>query len=354
MRRRAFFCCCLLTTVLFLSGTAHAEILHVPSGTQLFISGSHTYDAVIIEGLLRVQDDTQIFTESFVLAWGGEIRGSQYNGANGSDSVWLGIGQGYSTSTWGTPGGHGRRFEIWSHGLLEISGHLTMPGGRGGHGGDGSIDQPARHGGHGGQGGRIWLQGRDVVLGESSTMVAVGGRGGDGGDAPSVSPDYPNGGGGGEGGYGGRLTINYIDSFSYAGTGGYLSRVNVSGNAGGAGGSGALLGNDGANGVSGSPGDVHLNQVMLGDFNHDGVVNTEDINPFILALTDLYTYINVMYSADQYRRVDPNMDGSINTADINPFIAHLTGGGQAGIIPEPAAAFIMLTGVAMMLTRRRS
>lgn len=352
MRQRAFHCCCLLTAMLLLSGTARAEILHVPAGHLLFISGNHTYDAVLIEGLLRVHAHTQIVTDSFVLASGGEIRGSQSSGSNGSDSVYLGIGQGYSTSTWGTAGSNGMGFEVWSSGLLDISGHLTMPGGNGGHGGDGSVEQPARHGGHGGQGGRIWLQGRDVVLGESSTMVAVGGRGGDGGDAPSVSPNYPNGGGGGEGGYGGKLTINYIDSFSYAGTGGYLSRVNVSGNAGGAGGSGALLGNDGANGVSGSPGNAQLNQVMLGDFNHDGVVNTEDINPFILALTDSYTYITVMYSADQYRRVDPNMDGSINTEDINPFIAHLTGGGAGGIIPEPASLALLGMGASALLRRR--
>jgi hypothetical protein len=351
MRQRAFYCCCLLTTLLLLSGTARAEILHVPAGHLLTISGNHTYDAVLIEGWLRIASHTQIVTDSFVLAPGGEIRGTWSHGGNGTDSVWLGIGQGYSTSTVGKVGSPGLSFEVWSRGLLDISGHLTMPGGNGGQGGDGSVEQPARRGGDGGRGGTIWLEGRDVVLGEGPTMVAVGGLGGDGGNAPSVSPNYPNGGRGGDGGDGGGLTINYIDSFSYAGTGGYLSRVNVSGNAGGDGGSGALLGNDGANGVSGSTGNAQLNQVVLGDFNHDGVVNTEDINPFILALTDVYAYAN-LYSIAQFYRVDPNLDGNINTEDINPFIAHLTGSGDSGIIPEPASFALLGMGASALLRRR--
>lgn len=62
------------------------------------------------------------------------------------------------------------------------------------------------------------------------------------------------------------------------------------------------------------------------DFNGDGLINTEDINPFILALTDPAGYAATFPLVDLLQ-VDPNGDGLINTEDINYFIFHLTGGG---------------------------
>jgi hypothetical protein len=115
-----------------------------------------------------------------------------------------------------------------------------------------------------------------------------------------------------------------------------------------------------------------------GDFNGDGVVNTADINPFILALTGA--------SGQSLGETDPlllaadtNGDGVIDTADIVPFIALLTGGGESlshlytgdinssiswlydwdgswggPALPEPGGAAVLLlaAGVGLMARRR--
>ena len=65
-------------------------------------------------------------------------------------------------------------------------------------------------------------------------------------------------------------------------------------------------------------------KVFYGDLNCDGVVNFDDINPFVLALSDPAGY------AAQYPRChilngDCNGDGAINFDDINAFVALLSG-----------------------------
>jgi hypothetical protein len=105
-----------------------------------------------------------------------------------------------------------------------------------------------------------------------------------------------------------------------------------------------------------------LPEAIPGDFNGDGLVNTEDINPFILALTDPGGYaLQYGQSPSAY---DLTGDGLINTEDINAFIAALTGGAGPQIsliwpggslnppaIPEPSTAAILL--VAVSALRRR-
>ncbi len=92
-------------------------------------------------------------------------------------------------------------------------------------------------------------------------------------------------------------------------------------------------GDDLTPGDSGFLADVFLAQLptatvyLPGDFDGSGTVDTQDINPFILALTNpaafqsTYGVNPVVY--------DTNNDGVINTEDINPFILILTGGGSA-------------------------
>ena len=63
-----------------------------------------------------------------------------------------------------------------------------------------------------------------------------------------------------------------------------------------------------------------------GDINGDGSINSLDIDPFVLSLTDPGQY-NLDYAPLQWRcTADINCDYSINSLDIDPFIACLTGG----------------------------
>jgi len=62
-----------------------------------------------------------------------------------------------------------------------------------------------------------------------------------------------------------------------------------------------------------------------GDINCDGTVDFDDINPFVLALTDPVGYQRE-YPACPLRNADVNADGRVDFGDINPFVALLTGG----------------------------
>ncbi len=62
-----------------------------------------------------------------------------------------------------------------------------------------------------------------------------------------------------------------------------------------------------------------------GDLNRDGDVNSGDINPFILALTNWGTYLQQYPNGDIYRG-DINGDSFVDFADINPFVMLLAGG----------------------------
>ncbi len=68
-------------------------------------------------------------------------------------------------------------------------------------------------------------------------------------------------------------------------------------------------------------------QILIGDMDGSGKIDTDDINPFVLALTDPKTY-----------------------DDINPFVALITGGQS---IPEPAGRLLLALGSCLTLQRRR-
>jgi hypothetical protein len=88
-----------------------------------------------------------------------------------------------------------------------------------------------------------------------------------------------------------------------------------------------------------------------GDLNGDGLVNTADINPFILALTDPPAFTAAFPHVDRAAAGDLNGDGLVNTADINPFVLALTSGNQPGVIPEPAT--LALLAAAVLIGTRR-
>ena len=62
----------------------------------------------------------------------------------------------------------------------------------------------------------------------------------------------------------------------------------------------------------------------LGDVNCDGYLNFDDINPFVLALSDPAGYIQAYPNCPLLKR-DINGDGQVNFDDINPFVSLLTG-----------------------------
>ncbi|MEW6252738.1 MAG: hypothetical protein AB1716_19045 [Planctomycetota bacterium] len=73
--------------------------------------------------------------------------------------------------------------------------------------------------------------------------------------------------------------------------------------------------------------DVFTNVItigLLGDLNCDDVVNFDDINPFVLALTDPAAYA-IAYPNCPFENRDINGDGLFNFDDINPFVALLGG-----------------------------
>lgn len=69
-----------------------------------------------------------------------------------------------------------------------------------------------------------------------------------------------------------------------------------------------------------------LGMAVVGDLNCDGAVNTFDIDPFVLALTDPTAY-QARYPTCDWMLADINHDGAVNAFDIDPFVVLLTSGG---------------------------
>ncbi|MEW6249681.1 MAG: CHRD domain-containing protein [Planctomycetota bacterium] len=65
-------------------------------------------------------------------------------------------------------------------------------------------------------------------------------------------------------------------------------------------------------------------QYQIGDLNCDGVVDFEDINPFVLALSDPQGYMRA-FPQCTLMAGDINGDGRVDFEDINPFVALLAG-----------------------------
>lgn len=105
-----------------------------------------------------------------------------------------------------------------------------------------------------------------------------------------------------------------------------------------------------------------------GDMNLDGLVNVQDINPFVTALGSEAAYmaylngrlttlgIDTGEAAAVYGEVDPNQSGVINVQDINTFVALLAGSGvdsaQLAAIPEPATLSLLALGGLALIRRK--
>ena len=91
--------------------------------------------------------------------------------------------------------------------------------------------------------------------------------------------------------------------------------------------------------------------ILVGDMNFDGVVDTGDVAPFVLALTDPKAYLS-QQGVDQATMVaagDVNGDGVFDTGDVAPFVQLLVGAGAS--VPEPGT-LVLLGAAALALLRR--
>ncbi len=90
--------------------------------------------------------------------------------------------------------------------------------------------------------------------------------------------------------------------------------------------------------------------LLVGDMNLDGVVDTGDVAPFVLALTDRQAYID-QYGIDPTPIGDINGDGAFDTGDVAPFVQMLVGD-DAASVPEPGTLALLGFGAALILKRR--
>ncbi|MCC7409898.1 MAG: hypothetical protein IT442_17660 [Phycisphaeraceae bacterium] len=113
---------------------------------------------------------------------------------------------------------------------------------------------------------------------------------------------------------------------------------------------------------------LHVTYFKPGDFNIDGSVNVQDINPFVAAMSGEEGYRGYLTGRMStlgidageleliLRFVDPSGDGLINVQDINPFVAMMTGQGievDVSVIPEPGVGGVMVAAAVVGLVRRR-
>ena len=95
--------------------------------------------------------------------------------------------------------------------------------------------------------------------------------------------------------------------------------------------------------------DLEIMLAITGDMDASAALNTDDITPFVLALTDPNAYI-VQYGLDPNLVGDVDNSGKLDADDISPFVTKLTGG--AASVPEPTALALLTLAGAVFIRRR--
>jgi len=92
----------------------------------------------------------------------------------------------------------------------------------------------------------------------------------------------------------------------------------------------------------------------LGDMNHNGVVDFDDIMDFVFALNDPVAYKS-RYGVAPLMTGDTNQDGRFDFDDVAPF-TELLGDKEfeSASVPEPPSVFLVVIGVLTCLCRNRS
>ncbi len=92
---------------------------------------------------------------------------------------------------------------------------------------------------------------------------------------------------------------------------------------------------------------------LLGDMNDDGEFGAADIDPWVLAMVNPAAYDAAYDRVWARRSGDFNGDGLINTEDINHLVAHLAAIGSPAVIPEPASVAAWAGAMVLGFPRRQ-
>jgi hypothetical protein len=118
-----------------------------------------------------------------------------------------------------------------------------------------------------------------------------------------------------------------------------------------------------ATGAGGSSGTFSINNfsfhgsvleaisILLGDMNNDGLVDLDDVNPFVQGLTDPAGYESQFGFAPSTRG-DINQSGLFDLDDVNEFVGLLTGDAEQSFtaVPEPGSMGLFMLCSAGLLT----